>query len=161
MASVVLVDFKHLVCVCNWRPQGTKEGQGSSSLSVAVTNNISKSSLGEKRFIWIKFPGQNLSLRDARTENQTGHWSKKAMEGMLVSDLHAGSRLAIFLIQPRTTCLGNGIAYSGLGPQTCPQANLIWGIPHLSLPSQMALWSGRTTRSNNSLENLIKCLRKK
>lgn len=65
----------------------------------------------------------------------------------------AHSEKVSLLIQPRTACLGNGAAHSGLGSpvsfnnqdsplQTYPQASVICEEPPLRLPSQVtAKWT--------------------
>jgi hypothetical protein len=58
---------------------------------------------------------------------------------MLLAGSLTGSCSAIFLIQPRTTCLGNSPAHSGLGPPLS-QTNLIRTITQLKLfPSDSRL----------------------
>lgn len=66
----------------------------SSFLSVAVTNTITNSDFGEKT-------GYSLSLRAVRA----GTWRQKLCR-MVFADLLIGLCLAIFLTQPRSTCLG-------------------------------------------------------
>lgn len=63
------------------------------------------------------------------------------MEGLSLSGSLAGSCLARFLIQPRTACLGNGIAHSGLDPPVSP--DMFTGqsdLGHSSTETQAALW---------------------
>lgn len=97
-------------------------------LSVALMkHSVQKQLKGGKSLFHLLLPGHSPSLRKAETTEE------RCVLACLLSDSCSPS----FLVHPRTICLGNGAAQSGLGPPTStsnqdnasqiyPQGNLVW-----------------------------------
>lgn len=87
---------------------------------ISVINTATKSNQGRERVIWPSHAGHSSS-HNVRAGAQDGSL-KQRPEGAVLTWWLRLARAVQFLTLSGTTCSGNGVAHSGLGPSHIPMA---------------------------------------